>query len=622
MDDRNIRYNSQESHKMQKYYSIPNYPFPEPKNIYRINPLCLKSLKTLDVDDLQDVFGKNIQAKKSMEEGQRQLKNLIINESSEIKELKDAIEHAKLNQILARQMNQNILLRKQKIIKEAEEEELNYREYLNEKRKQKEQEEKKKQELIKNREINLQQIRDKKLQQEEAEREYERDKQLVNDMIQKMKEEELQSMKEDQRKKEINKLYMQNAIKEREIYKQKEKDNEKNIDEDIKKYNEQIENREKNLAKKKNDLQTQKDIIFSKLCEEEAKRKAEQEYWDEIRSELHREQDIKKMKDKQKEEEEKRKKMRDDVVNSALEQIKYKAMKKKEDELLDEKYKQELLKKYAQDEKIEKERQEKHKQQLIDIQNTINKQRELKYIQYQKQVEQEMDEINKNKEQENAKRYIIEQEKLRLLKENEELLKRFYPTGYYKAKESLKSVSKPNPNDTKHNIIYNNIFGNSNPNKSTAYPKYGKIKNFVYDIGIQDVNHNINIKNYPMYNATANNDYDSYPSPEEYKMMMEKTGQKNYAYAGGEFKKGIPWNGQRPIFTNQMRRNNFKLSDEINDFNSDKLRMSNYSDIKINNNLRQKSVNLKSTLGYYNTEGNYNNNNKEKYKLLKIAEPA
>lgn len=336
MDDRNIRYNSQESHKMQKYYSIPNYPFPEPKNIYRINPLCLKSLKTLDVDDLQDVFGKNIQAKKSMEEGQRQLKNLIINESSEIKELKDAIEHAKLNQILARQMNQNILLRKQKIIKEAEEEELNYREYLNEKRKQKEQEEKKKQELIKNREINLQQIRDKKLQQEEAEREYERDKQLVNDMIQKMKEEELQSMKEDQRKKEINKLYMQNAIKEREIYKQKEKDNEKNIDEDIKKYNEQIENREKNLAKKKNDLQTQKDIIFSKLCEEEAKRKAEQEYWDEIRSELHREQDIKKMKDKQKEEEEKRKKMRDDVVNSALEQIKYKAMKKKEDELLDE----------------------------------------------------------------------------------------------------------------------------------------------------------------------------------------------------------------------------------------------------------------------------------------------
>jgi hypothetical protein len=251
MDDRNIRYNSQESHKMQKYYSIPNYPFPEPKNIYRINPLCLKSLKTLDVDDLQDVFGKNIQAKKSMEEGQRQLKNLIISESSEIKELKDAIEHAKLNQILARQMNQNILLRKQKIIKEAEEEELNYREYLNEKRKQKEQEEKKKQELIKNREINLQQIRDKKLQQEEAEREYERDKQLVNDMIQKMKEEELQSMKEDQRKKEINKLYMQNAIKEREIYKQKEKDNEKNNDEDIKKYNEQIENREKNLAKKK-----------------------------------------------------------------------------------------------------------------------------------------------------------------------------------------------------------------------------------------------------------------------------------------------------------------------------------------------------------------------------------
>ena len=52
--------------------------------------------------------------------------------------------------------------------------------------------------------------------------------------------------------------------------------------------------------------------------------------------------------------------------------------------------------------------------------------------------------------------------------------------------------------------------------KASVYPKYGKIKNFVYDIGVQDVHPNINMENYPMYNATANNDYDSYPSVEEY----------------------------------------------------------------------------------------------------------
>ena len=547
MSDTNFRYNSKDSLKTLQYRSLANYPYPEPKDIHRINPLCLKSLKNLDIDDLQDVFGKGIQEQRSYEDGQRLKKEIIINDSDEIKELRDAIEHAKLNKILSRQMNQNLLLRKQKLIKEAEEEELVLKEIENEKRKAEEEKEKKKIEFLKNREINLQQIRDKKLQQEQAEKEYERDKKLVDDIVRKMREEDIATRKEDQRKKEINKLFMQNAYKERDLLKQKELENDKKQEEAIKKYHESVALREKNVAKKKDDLQKQKDKIFNKLCEEEAKRKAEQDYWDTVRSELHMEQDLKKTKLKEKEEEEKRQKMKDDVINSALKQMEFKEMKRKEEEANDAKYKEKLLEKYAQDEKLEKEKQQKQREQLIEIQNAIQKQREEKYIQYQKQREKELDEYNKLKQEEDARKYIIEQEKLKLLKENEELLKKYYPTGYYKAKDSLKNVQKPSTS-TRHDIIYNNIFGNSNPNKSTSYPQYGKVKNFVYDINIQDVNPNINKINYPMYNATANNNYDSYPTPEEYKKMMEKVGQKNYAYAGGEFGDGIPFRGQRPVF--------------------------------------------------------------------------
>ena len=49
--------------------------------------------------------------------------------------------------------------------------------------------------------------------------------------------------------------------------------------------------------------------------------------------------------------------------------------------------------------------------------------------------------------------------------------------------------------------------------KKLAYPKYGNIKNYVYDKSIQEVNHNINMDNYHMYDAEKNNDYDSYPKP-------------------------------------------------------------------------------------------------------------
>jgi hypothetical protein len=604
--DSNFRYNQKDSLKNIQYRSLANYPYPEPKDTYRLNPLCLQSLKNLDIDDLQDVFGKNIQQQRSYENGQRLQKEIIINDSDEIKELKDAIEHAKLNKVLSRQMNQNLILRKQKLIKEAEEEELVLKEIEDQKKKDEIEKEKKKIEFLKNREINLQQIREKKLQQEEAEKEYERDKKLVDDIVNKMIEEDIAVKKEDQRKKEINKLYMQNAYKERDIIKQKEAEKEKLQEEAIQKYHESVALREKNVAQKKNDLQKQKDKIFNKLCEEEAKRKAEQDYWDTVRSELHMEQDYKKTKLKEKEEEEKRQKMKDDVINSALKQMQFKEMKKKEEEANDAAFREKLLEKYAQDEKLEKEKQEKQRQQLIDIQNAIKKQKEEKYYQYQKQREKELNEYNKYKQEQDAKKYIIEQEKIRLLKENEELLKKYYPIGYYKAKDSLKNIQKPSTT-TRHDVIYNNIFGNTNPNKSTSYPQYGKIKNYVYDINVQEVNPNINKINYPIYNATANNNYDSYPTPEEYKKMMEKNGQKNYAYAGGEYVEGVPFRSQRPVF----------LGSSGNKINNIKNSLKPLNDIGVSN-IGMNTIGMKkpNTANYYKTEGNYvnNRNNQESSK--------
>ena len=604
--DSNFRYNQKDSLKNIQYRSLANYPYPEPKDTYRLNPLCLQSLKNLDIDDLQDVFGKNIQQQRSYENGQRLQKEIIINDSDEIKELKDAIEHAKLNKVLSRQMNQNLILRKQKLIKEAEEEELVLKEIEDQKKKDEIEKEKKKIEFLKNREINLQQIREKKLQQEEAEKEYERDKKLVDDIVNKMIEEDIAVKKEDQRKKEINKLYMQNAYKERDIIKQKEAEKEKLQEEAIQKYHESVALREKHVAQKKNDLQKQKDKIFNKLCEEEAKRKAEQDYWDTVRSELHMEQDYKKTKLKEKEEEEKRQKMKDDVINSALKQMQFKEMKKKEEEANDAAFREKLLEKYAQDEKLEKEKQEKQRQQLIDIQNAIKKQKEEKYFQYQKQREKELNEYNKYKQEQDSKKYIIEQEKIRLLKENEELLKKYYPIGYYKAKDSLKNIQKPSTT-TRHDVIYNNIFGNTNPNKSTSYPQYGKIKNYVYDINVQEVNPNINKINYPMYNATANNNYDSYPTPEEYKKMMEKNGQKNYAYAGGEYVEGVPFRSQRPVF----------LGSSGNKINNIKNSLKPLNDIGVSN-IGMNTIGMKkpNTANYYRTEGNYvnNRNNQESSK--------
>lgn len=175
---------------------------------------------------------------------------------------------------------------------------------------------------------------------------------------------------------------------------------------------------------------------------------------------------------------------------------------------------------------------------------------QLKRQQYLAQREQELQELEKRKKQEEATRYLIEQEKNRLLRENEQLLKKYYPLGYQKAVSSLRpDADKLFGQNPKHEIIYNNIFGNSNPNKASVYPKYGKVKNFVYDIDVQEVEPHLNIENYKMYNATLNNNFDSYPTQEEYKNMMDRTGQKYYQYAG-EVPGKVPFGKIRRANTN------------------------------------------------------------------------
>ena len=114
-----------------------------------------------------------------------------------------------------------------------------------------------------------------------------------------------------------------------------------------------------------------------------------------------------------------------------------------------------------------------------------------------------------------------------------------------------------------------------------------------------------------MYNATANNNYDSYPSPEEYKKMMEKTGQKNYAYAGGDFVEGIPFRGQKPVFVSDNRniRSNLKPLSQISTNNEgSRYRIKKFNkEFELNNEMN--TIGMKKPMtGYYKTEGSYTNN--------------
>ena len=549
----------------QPYPSSSYYPYPMPTNTFRLNPLVLPSLKTMDIDNLQDVFGKGFQDMNQQKIGEKITNEKMFNENDEIKEIKSYIQYAKLNQTRAFQIQQNQYKRIQNLLKDTKADEEVLNKLKADKQKEFEENERKKFERIKAKKLLQQQMKEKEKLKQEAEKEYKKDLQDIKKIMDKIHEEDLNSIKEDQRKKNIARQYMYNAYKEKEERRKRELEEERLQKERERKHQENVAKRENDLNDKKMKIQQEKDQIFNKLCLEEAKRQAEKDYWENVRNDLYTEQENLRAKNEEKAEKEKLLKQKEEMLQSAIEQLKRKEQIKQKEKEEENELQKKMIEKFKEDEKNELNNLLKRKDQEEKMKREIEKQWQYKLQQYQEQKKAEIDSLNKKRQDDAYKKYLVEQEKKRLIQENESLLKNYYPTGYKKALSSIKdNLQPPSKEKTRSDIIYNNIFGNSNPNKASAYPKYGKIKNFVYDKNIQDVHPNINMENYPMYNATANNDYDSYPSVEEYKKIMKKKGQINFAYAGGGDVTGIPMRGQLPIYANNSFNRKWILGDDYN----------------------------------------------------------
>ena len=314
-------------------YPSPNYyPYPEPKNTFRLNPLVISSLKNIDIDDLQMAFGKGIKEKHDFQKGQKISNTKLFNENDEIKRIKDSIEQAKLNQYRAHQIQQNQVKRVQNLIKDTEADEIVLRKLEEERRKAMEEEERKKQERIKAKYLIQQQMKDKEFLKEEAKKEYEKDKIDVDNLINKLRQEDITAMQEAERKKNIQKIYMENSYAEKKAQKLKEKEADLLQKERERKYQEDIAKREEEINKKKEAIKFEKDKIFERLCQQEAKRQAERDYWENVRNELYVEQSNYKQKMKELEEKEKKQKQKEELLASAIEQMKYKEQRKKEEQ--------------------------------------------------------------------------------------------------------------------------------------------------------------------------------------------------------------------------------------------------------------------------------------------------
>ena len=371
----------------QPYPSSKYYPFPEPKNTFRLNPLVLTSLKTMDVDDLQDVFGKGIQEKRQNSLAEKIGNEKMFKENAEIQEIKASIEYAKLNKVRAMQMHQNQMKRFQSLMKDTEADEEVLKKLKLDKIKAQEEEEKKKNERIKAKHLIQQQMKEKEKLKLESQKEYEKDLKDIQNIVNNIKNEDLKNLKEDQRKKDIARQYMESAYAEKEERKRKAREEERLQKERERQYQQHVAKRENDFNDKKAQIQFEKDKIFEKLCQEEAKRQAERDYWENVRNELHTEQENRKAKLQELAEKERLQRQKEDIINSAIKQMKIKEENKKKEKEMEEEFKKKLMEKFNEDEQLEMLNKQKRKEKEKEMKREIEKQWQLKLEQYQKQKE-------------------------------------------------------------------------------------------------------------------------------------------------------------------------------------------------------------------------------------------
>ena len=358
----------------QPYPSSSYYPYPNPTNTFRLNPLVLPSLKTMDIDNLQDVFGKGFQDMNQQKIGEKISNEKMFKENEEIKEIKAAIEYAKLNQARAKQIQQNQYKRIQNLIKDTKEDEEVLKKLELDKQRAIEENEQKKMERIKAKKLLQQQMKEKEKLKQEAEKEYQKDLQDIKKIMDSIHQEDINYKNEDERKKNIAKQYMYNAYKEKEERKRREMEEEKLQRERERQHQENVDKRESDLNDKKAQIQQEKDKIFNKLCQEEAKRQAEKDYWENVRNDLYTEQENLRAKNEEKAEKEKLLRQKEEMQQSALEQMKRKEDIRKREKEEENELQRRMIEKFKEDEKHEMDNILKKKQQEQKMKQEIEKQ--------------------------------------------------------------------------------------------------------------------------------------------------------------------------------------------------------------------------------------------------------
>lgn len=271
------------------------------------------------------------------------------------------------------------------------------------------------------------QMKEQEHLRQQARKEYEKERNQVDRIINKMIEEDHEMMRITKMKQEQSKQDMILSVNEKKALVKRQRELEQYEEELVRRYQGQQAARGEELANIKAAAEAQRDAIFKKLAAEEAARRAEFEYVENMRNELNVQEQEERARENERKEMEKRLRQKQELQNAKEYQMKLKAERQEEERRMENEFKIKMAEKFAEDERLEQMNAQKRRMRELEHKREIERLWQEKLSVYRAQREQEWEERRYQEEQEALQRQVIEQEKNRLLQEHASILGQFNP---------------------------------------------------------------------------------------------------------------------------------------------------------------------------------------------------
>uniref|UniRef100_A0A7R9SVN5 Meiosis-specific nuclear structural protein 1 n=1 Tax=Polyblepharides amylifera TaxID=1486889 RepID=A0A7R9SVN5_9CHLO len=285
--------------------------------------------------------------------------------------------------------------------------------------------------------VQEEQMEEKLALQRAAVKEFERERAAVDEIVANIQLEDQAEVERKKAKQDETRRWVVRFMEEREKLRESARRAEWEEEERIRQYGQKIEQRRMGEAQKAQMKQDEADRILKKMSQEKEREVAKKAELEELLARLHFEEQEARYRQVQADKNDKNERSRLEMMQANDFQKQLKAQRRQKEIEEEEEYRRRMMQKFAEDERLEAEGVKRRNEKMDEFKKEVQGLAQHKHSMYEKQKAVELAEFMKHQNEENRRESIIEEERLRMLREHAVKLMDYLPKGVLQRPEDL-----------------------------------------------------------------------------------------------------------------------------------------------------------------------------------------